>query len=124
QLLEDTNNGGGMGANHNFVDITLFGHDASNVGAMIVDPTNPNVVYVGGSRRWPQPGDPPNHAFIRVDTGNMRDTSYVDGGSIPNDGEDISKRAKADSQAGFYDPNNPAGPQDPYSSEGVYWYDL
>src|SRR5439155_6004139 len=61
----------------NYVNINLLGREASNVGALIVDPTDPNVVYVGGSRRWEQINDPPTHGFIRVGTGNRRDTTYV-----------------------------------------------
>src|SRR5262249_7437350 len=103
------------------------GRDSANAGAMVVDPNDPNVVYVGGASLWTRPGDPPNHSFIRVDTGNMRDTTYSVGGSIPNDGDDISKAATAAAQANFYDHNEktPATPdQDAYTGEGVYWYDI
>ncbi len=110
---------------HTFTDINLFGHDAGYVGAMVVDPADPNVVYLGGSNRWPQAGDPPDHALIRVDTGDMRDAGYVDPntGMVPNDGDDIQKAlaAEAAAQGGFYDPITK---KDKYTGEGVSWYDL
>ena len=34
-------------------NIDLTGVDGSNVGAIIVDPTDPNVVYVGASEEYP-----------------------------------------------------------------------
>src|SRR5262249_50918216 len=88
-------NGQGNGAQV-FSAIGLLGREGANVGAMVVDPTNPNVVYVGGSRRFSQGGDPEQHALLRIDTGNMRDTTYKDSsGSIPNDGDDVDKYNKA-----------------------------
>ena len=114
--------------NHDFQPIDLLRHDAANAGAMITDPTNPNVVYVGGSSRWGKLGDPPNHFLLRIDTGNMQDTSLGghNFGNGSNDGDDVDKSARAAIQGGFYDPNNSTGtPADPYDvPEGVYWYDL
>src|SRR5205085_1960661 len=98
------------GPNHNFQDINLLGQDASYVGALAVDPNNPNVVYVGGSTQWAaNPGLA--HALVRVDTGDMRDADPSHYGAnppgvIPNDGDDIQKVA--------------AGA----AGEGVYWYDI
>jgi hypothetical protein len=119
---------------HNFQDINLFGHDSANVGALLVDQANPNVVYVGGSDRWRQSGDTAAaHPFIRVDTGNMRDTTLVVNGTIPNDGDDRDKAARAAAQAGWYNysPSGTPPSSDPYDNglgvnggEGVYWYDL
>src|SRR5262249_4610439 len=109
--------GGPPGGGHTFGDINLLGHEASYAGARAVDPANPNVVYVGGSRRFTQPGDPPAHALLRIDTGNMRDTTFAVAGAIPNDGDDITKAA----QGGFY--NAPFN-TDPYTGEGVFWFDL
>ncbi len=110
---------------HDFVPISLLGRDASDVGAMVVDPTDPNVVYIGGSTSWLQSTDNARlyHSLIRVDTGNMRDTTYVDPSThmIPNDGDDITKAAKAEQQAGYYDPLLMT---DMYTGEGVYWYDI
>src|SRR5262249_32078303 len=40
---------------------------------------------------------------------------------IPNDGDDITKAAVAAALDGFYDPDTE---EDPYTGEGVYWYDL
>src|SRR5205085_369657 len=102
---------------HQFLDIG-FGVMGADAAALVVDPTNPNVVYVGGSREFtdqlgrPTTPTPPvvgpaligadyQHSFIRVDTGNMRDTDYVvplgilHGGTIWNDGDDISKVIQA-----------------------------
>jgi hypothetical protein len=67
----------------NFQDVNLLGNDASNIGALVVDPTDPNVVYVGGADNYEPPaiGGPNNANFttpqspglIRVDTGEMMD---------------------------------------------------
>ena len=105
--------------NHDFQPIELLAADAANAGAMITDPSNPNVVYIGGSSRWAA-NNPLNHILIRVDTGNINDTSGT------NTGDDIDKENRAAAQGGFYDPNNSTGtPADPYDvPEGAYWYDL
>ena len=54
-------------------------------------PTNPFVVYLGGSENYGQLGDPPAHGFLRVNTQDMRDTTYFDPvtKNVPNDGDDI-----------------------------------
>jgi hypothetical protein len=125
---------------HNFQDIDLVFSDASYAGALTVDPTDPNVVYVGGSSRWAFSDGrffgTLDHALIRVDTGDMRDATYVDPntGQIPNDGDDIEKVLAAEAQPKradwyFYDPppppvNGVPTDIDPYKGEGVYWYDI
>src|SRR5205807_8298000 len=57
---------------HNFQNIDVLFDDASYAGSLTVDPTNPNVVYVGGSNRWAfddgRFGGDLDHALIRVDT--------------------------------------------------------
>src|SRR5205807_812368 len=45
-LKEDLGPTGVANVFHNFQDINLLSRDASNAGAMVVDPQNPNVVYV------------------------------------------------------------------------------
>jgi hypothetical protein len=114
-LRQDT---GTVGA-ENFQNINLLGNEAGAVGALVVDPNDPNVVYVGGSSRF-APAGPLQHAVLRIDTGNMRDTTYVDPNTntIPNDGDDITKAAAAEAAAGKY----PGGAA--YTGEGVSWYDL
>ncbi len=111
----------------NYVDIELVGAEGSTVGAMSVDPSNPNVVYVGGSNRlFSNPSVTPQHALIRVDTGNIRDaTVETTPGVFPNDGDDRDKAAAAEFALGLY-PVNPVtgiGGQ-AYRGEGVYWYDI
>jgi hypothetical protein len=127
-------NTGGPNA-ENFQSLNLFGHDASDVGAMVVDPKDPNVVYVGGSTLFQQANDPPTHGILRIDTGDMRDTTYTDPttNTIPNDGDDIAKALDAETQhaadmngnirtAGKYYDNDTSATS--YTGEGVYWYDL
>jgi hypothetical protein len=96
-----------------FQDINPLGNEASDFGALAVDPTDPNVVYVGGSSRY----GGSDHAFVRVDTGDM----------AAGTGDDLVKASLAAGSPflGFYDPP-PANPSntDPYKGEGVYWYDL
>jgi hypothetical protein len=83
--------------NRNFQDINL-GVETTYAATLAVDPTNPNVVYVGGSRKLDL-GDALTHALIRVDTGNM-----IEAGSA-GAGNDAEKQ----SQGG---------------NEGVFWYDI
>ncbi len=117
------------GLDHNFKDINLLGNDASNVGALAVDPTNPNVVYVGGSRRYAPEGPEAfvplrlrlSHAFIRVDTGNMNDGHQTDILAFENTGDDLTKDLAGDRSGDLYPP---ADADDPYIGEGVSWYDL
>jgi FG-GAP-like repeat/FG-GAP repeat len=108
--------------NHNFVNINLLGADGANAGALIVSPTNPNVVFVGGSTLWGT-GASTEHSFIYVDTGDMLDATTPDAnGVIQNNGEDVVKYNKGViANAGFYDPLTML---DPYVGEGVYWYDI
>src|SRR4029079_16698315 len=64
----------------------------------------PAVVYLGGSDRFQQANDPPTHGLVRVDTRNMRDTTYVrpptlqnpNNFAIPNDGDDITAALDAE----------------------------
>ena len=79
------------------------------------------------------------HSVLRVDTGDMRDTTYIDTlvgpGDIPNDGDDIQKAYQA--ELNYLASKNipPAPGADPtgaaiyadgtaYTGEGVYWYDI
>ncbi len=99
-----------IGQAPNFVDIGL-GVEGSNSYALAVDPRDPNVVYVGGSRRFSQSNS--DHALIRVDTGDMIDIS-----TTSNSGDDAAKVAAAAAAGGKY----PGGTA--YAGEGVYWYDI
>lgn len=125
-----------------FVNLFLSGFEATNVGALVVDAKNPNVLYFGGSQRYfgnPQVNSLnttfsiPTHSLLRIDTSNMRDTNYATpfpaDTSIhyPNNGDDILKALTAEgisgTQPGQYPagaPTNNAG----YTGEGVFWYDL
>ena len=113
----------------NYDDIELLGNEGTNVGALVVDPSNANVVYVGGSRRFSDPGSPPQHAFIRVDTGNMRDSDFVDLiDGLTNDGDDRDKAGAAAAAGGTYPTGTDASGATiggvAYEGEGVYWYDI
>src|SRR5262249_27204912 len=101
----------------NFLDVNMLGDEGSTIGALAVDPTNPNVLYVAGSSRY---FGLTNRGLIRVDTGNMRDTTYRDPVtlSIINDGDDIDKAAAAVAAGGKYADGAP------YTGEGVYWYNI
>ncbi len=107
-LREDTNPPG-PGNWPSFTDIGIFGRNGANTNQLIVDPNNPNVVYVGGSRLWRNPADPPQRQFLYVDTGNMA-----------NNGDDKDKAQKGANRV-YYDVVNSLYP---YTGEGVYWYDL
>jgi hypothetical protein len=127
---------------HNFLDINLLGLEASNTGALVVDPSDPNVVYVGGSTQYPAANGQSvqvtlptggteivdtnylDHAMVRIDTGDMRDTNYTDPstGKIPNDGDDIQKMLAAEAQTSFEYYNGKT--TDKYTGEGVSWYDI
>ncbi len=120
-----------------FVNLFLDGDEASDVSAMVVDPTNPEVVYLGGSERFKSAADEngtnfevPYHAFIRVDTSNMRDTNYLSPydttATIPNDGDDITKAgAAAEEETPFAEPGAYPKPTSvAYAGEGVFWYDM
>ena len=121
-----------------FVNLFLDGNEASDVSALVVDPSNSNVVYVGGSQRFKRASDGngtnfsvPYHAFIRVDTTNMRGTNYespyITAATIPNDGDDITKEGIAAEQSttpaepGSYPTGSMGGG---YTGEGVFWYDM
>ena len=143
-MLLTQNAPGSTGLAPLFDPIGLAGADGTEVGAMLVDPTDPNVVYIGGSRLDPaQISGTLNHGLIRVDTGDMRDTTYVDPNTftVPNDGDDIQKVQQAEANYEFEkgvtsDPTGlayyppPPGSTEPgtlgpvYKGEGVYWYDL
>jgi hypothetical protein len=84
-----------------FLDLDMTGNEGANVGSLAVDPTNANVVYVGGSDRFHS--FVRTHGFIRVDTGDMRDATFEDplAGTpypqdVPNDGDDIQKANQAE----------------------------
>jgi photosystem II stability/assembly factor-like uncharacterized protein len=143
---------------HNYVDLDLFGNvlagnsDAERfreqdaVGALLVDPSDPNVVYIGGSTRYffnPFLPSQNPHGLIRVDTSNMRDTEYVSpfvarptpGNipnfappvipfDIPNDGDDIFKAGDAaENQTNLFEPGRYLGGE-AYQGEGVFWFDM
>ncbi|HLJ97755.1 MAG TPA: DUF4214 domain-containing protein [Gemmataceae bacterium] len=131
----------------NWLNLFTLGFEASSVGALAVDPTDPAVVYMGGSNRYFIPSNvTPNfleasraHAFIRVDTRNMRDTDfdatvYYPPGPlpiIPNDGDDITKAGDAVANSvlngakDFREPGSYLGMGAVnYEGEGVFWYDL
>ena len=104
---------------HNFQSINLLGNNASNAGALIVDPTDPDVVYVGGSTEGITNPSNIDQSFIRVDVGN------IDGINGTNTGDDASKLARAQAQDDFYNFNPATGTgTDPYVGEGVYWYNI
>ncbi len=111
--------------NHNFVNINLLGEDGDNAGVLVVDPTDPNAVFVGGSDFYNQSfpnGDDVDHALIYVDTGDMLDYDTKDSqGAIVNNGDDALKYNQAITDLFDYDPVNLG---DPYQGEGVYWYDM
>jgi FG-GAP-like repeat len=113
-------------------DVNFSNVDASNSGAIVVDPTDPNVVYIGGSEEYGLANAVfNNHGLLRIDTGNMVDTSYLDplqsNEGFLNTGDDITKRIAA------YDftPGPPENkfeyhtPKDQgYLGEGVAWLDV
>jgi hypothetical protein len=119
---------------HNFLNLELTANEGSYVGALAVDPANANVVYLGGARIEasipPQPGTtappPPQRALLRIDTSDMRDTSYHDPFSrstitdITNDGDDINKVLQAGLSRTYSTLQGGGG----YVGEGVYWQDL
>lgn len=144
------NLGGHSGANpENYQDIFLLGADGGDTGAMTVDLSNPNVVYVGGSKRFVN-NDPSVlsgvvdplliHGFIRVDTTFMRDTTYDTDPNpiirtVPNDGDDIYSALAAFNAGGnFQNPtgNPPVATPNTWTSTsdatyhpvGVAWVDL
>ncbi|MCI0704510.1 MAG: FG-GAP-like repeat-containing protein [Planctomycetia bacterium] len=119
-LREDTGT-----TTENFTDLNLMTAEGGTVGAIVVDASNPNVVYIGGANRLPLfSSSGPEHSLIRVDTGNMLDTTatIVLNGvvTLPNSGDDIDKVAAAARAptANKY----PSGAD--YTGEGVYWYDI
>jgi photosystem II stability/assembly factor-like uncharacterized protein len=99
-------------------DINLAGVEASDLAALTIDPTNPDVVYVGGSRRFTanDPYGSRTHALIRVDTSNMlsngddADKAFWAAQSVTINGTTVGP--------GKY----PSGAT--YIGEGVFWYDL
>ncbi len=109
-----------------FTPINVLGGDGANVGSLAISPSDPNVVYVGGSSYWDQeqigagPQLVPNHALLYVDTGDMI-SGTMDFGL--NNGDDQQKYQQGQNQVD-YNPA-PAGlANDPYTGEGVYWYDM
>jgi hypothetical protein len=101
-----------------FSNLTLLGGNAANAGALVVDPGDVNVVYVGGSTRYGTGGPGGTvQPFIRVDTGN------IDGAGGGNTGDDATKRGQGLGNYYYYDPTTMTY-SDPYVGEGVYWYSL
>jgi len=138
----------------NFQDINLLGNDTNNVGQLIVDPTDPNVVYVGGADT-PLSSFPtayqaaavnePSVGLIRVDTGDMRGVNWylqtkadpnlalpITGTAAPdptNNGDDLIKVGAAlvfvkGLPVFQYAILDAKGNPVPYTGEGVAWYDL
>jgi photosystem II stability/assembly factor-like uncharacterized protein len=121
-------------------NLFTLGEEATGVGSVVVDPTDPNVVYLGGSTRFDFVGSVAGtpgtvitldgqraHGLIRVDTRNMRDvdtfTPYdvtpPDLFLIENDGDDILKHE----QGQAYPTGAPFAGRG-YEGEGVFWYDI
>jgi hypothetical protein len=100
----------------NFLDLDLVGVEGGTVGAVTVDRTDPNVLYVGGSDRFTGGGP----GLIRIDTGNMVDNNFVDPltGLIPNTGDDINKFIAAEKAGNKYTDGVT------YTGEGVFWYNI
>jgi hypothetical protein len=119
-------------------DLDLTGVDGSNVGALIVDPTDPNVVYVGASQEYPfvsgLDGLPaPNHGLLRIDTGNLQDVNHIDASGANqgfiNNGDDRTKRAAAwddgtDNDFDYHILRGTSVVEQGYLGEGVSWLDL
>ncbi len=107
-------------------DLDLTGVDGSNVGAIIVDPTDPNVVYVGASEEYPF-AQGPNHGLLRIDTGDMLDVNTLDPITLTyvNNGDDIQKRVAAYDTTSAEDKfEYPTANDQGYIGEGVSWTDL
>ena len=128
QLLQQTGvNGPDSGGNYGpiFSPINLLGQDAGNAGSLVVDSTDPNIVYVGGSTGFDPAGGSLDHGLIEVDTGDMFDaTNYATSPAAEkNSGDSMTKYFAAETRPflGYYDPtiNSYA-----YKAEGVSWYDL
>jgi hypothetical protein len=124
---------------HNYEDIffTGGGVDADVAQALVVDPTNSNVVYLGGSNRFFSERygvegllqvEEGSHTLLRIDTTNMRDTNYLDpflpGLTYPNDGDDIFKMADATVEAALKENAAKYPDGNAYKGEGVMWTDL
>lgn len=106
-----------------FSPINLLGEDADNAGSLVIDPTDPNAVYVGGSDYYNNSyinGIDVNHALVYVDTGDMISGTMFGG---LNNGDDIEKYDQAAFQGNLYNPS-PGAANDDYTGEGVYWYDM
>jgi hypothetical protein len=57
-----------------YSNLNLLGHDAANGASMVVDKTDPNVIYIGGTVAY-DPTDHAAHGMIEVDTGDMLDAT-------------------------------------------------
>jgi hypothetical protein len=124
----------GPPSNLAYRDLDLMNKDGGYVGALAVDPTDPYVVFVGGSRRLAPTNvingaDLYMHALLRVDTQGMRDhQTPVFGQGIPNDGDDLVTESIAfDNVNNGNFPAIPPGFQytnGPYSPVGMPWVDL
>jgi hypothetical protein len=127
--------------------LNLLGKDAANGASMVVDPTDPNVVYIGGTVAY-APTDRAAHGLIEVDTGDMLDATddgllaaqeivledNAWGGNLKltdilNDSDDIMKAFTAYNAywRDIYDtgsaPVSGSG-SFKYIFEGVSWYDI
>ncbi len=124
-----------------YTPINLLGNDAGNAGSIVVDPTDPNVVYVGGSVGFDSAADAYlDHGFIEVDTGDMLDATpqglanaelvdevaKLDKLTVveQNTGDDFEKTLTAYEFGGYYDETTDAFQYSKNGIEGVSWYDL
>jgi hypothetical protein len=116
------------GPHHNEEDIHPLGGEANNIGAIVVDPTDPSIVYLGGSNRYRSSGDANNHGFLRVDTRQIEDSTADNFQGIPgagpvNNGDSFQEYEEAWTQA---NPPKFDSPADAYPAKGVgaYWVNL
>ena len=130
-----------------YIPITLFANNSANVGSLVVDPTQPTVVYVAGSY-YLQSGPQENgfsegataatnleYESIRVDVSDIILSNQCATTTFPNAtsntqleepwaGNDFEQADFAVVTQG-YEYRDPTGAAlAPYTGEGVYWYDL
>jgi hypothetical protein len=130
------------------VDIDPFGAEANNVGALVVDPTNPNIVYLGGSQRYTSnfsgdgtifiAGDHNElvHPFLMIDTSQLVDTTAtIPAGTRPaplNTGDSWAEETEAwATHMGFPEnddlrvyPGTTTQSRTSIAGVGAYWVDL
>jgi len=125
-----------------YTPINLLGNDAGNAGSLVVDPTDPSVVYVGGSVGYNSPAQSYlDHGFIQVDTGDMLDATpqgilnakQVEHDALlfdkltvkeQNTGDDFQKALTAYDFGGYYDPTANIYQYGKNGIEGISWYDF